>query len=200
MKPKMVVLAGAITLIAVLATPVRPAAQESQGAEAVSSVGTTIAPNRVPLINQPLVPDAAKPGGTAFVLTVNGTGFVSGSVVKWNGSPRATTLVSRSQLKATILSSDIVKPGTASVTVRLAYLFVFRNQRLEAFGPHADEHLAAVLRVAHALDQPALLEPVENVRRRISGKACPLEEPARSDGAARSTEDEVETLVSVALH
>ena len=83
--------------------------------------------------------------------------------------------------------------------VRLAYLFVFRNQGLEAFGPHADEHLAAVLRVAHALDQPALLEPVENVRRRTSGKACPLEEPARSDGAARSTEDEVETLVSVAL-
>ena len=80
--------------------------------------------------------------------------------------------------------------------VRLAYLFVFRNQGLEAFGPHADKHLAAVLRLAHALDQPALLEPVEN---RTSGKACPLEEPARSDGAARSTEDEVETLVSVAL-
>ena len=71
--------------------------------------------------------------------------------------------------------------------VRLAYLFVFRNQGLEAFGPHVSRTRST---------SRALLEPVEN---RTSGKACPLEEPARSEGAARSTEDEVETLVSVAL-
>jgi hypothetical protein len=35
----------------------------------------------VPLINQPLVPTSAQPGGSSFTLTVNGTGFVSGSVV-----------------------------------------------------------------------------------------------------------------------
>jgi hypothetical protein len=96
MKPKMLVLLSAISLVAGLAVPVGLAAQESQQrAEAVNSVDTAIAPNPVPLINQPLVPDAAKPGGTAFVLTVNGTGFVPGSpgsVVKWNGSPLATTL------------------------------------------------------------------------------------------------------------
>ena len=44
--------------------------------------------NPVPLINQPLVPDAVAPGGPAFTLTVNGTGFVSASVVNWNGSAR----------------------------------------------------------------------------------------------------------------
>ena len=71
----------------------------------------------VPLINQPLVPEATRPGGAAFTLTVNGTGFTSGSVVQWNGNPRATTFVSRSQLKATIVSSDIAKAETASVTV-----------------------------------------------------------------------------------
>src|SRR5208283_3197331 len=49
--------------------------------------------NPVPLVNQPLVPDATAPGGADFTLTVNGTGFVSGSVVNWNGSDRPTTFV-----------------------------------------------------------------------------------------------------------
>jgi dienelactone hydrolase len=79
--------------------------------------GAAMAQNPVPLINQPLVPDAIKPGGAEFTLTVNGTGFVSGSVVHWNGSARATTFVSRSRLRATIPSSDIPKSTTASVTV-----------------------------------------------------------------------------------
>jgi predicted dienelactone hydrolase len=76
-----------------------------------------MAQNPVPLINQPLVPDAIRPGAVGFTLTVNGTGFASGAVVKWNGSPRATTFVSKSRLKATVFSSDVAKPGTASVTV-----------------------------------------------------------------------------------
>jgi hypothetical protein len=75
------------------------------------------AANPVPLINQPLVPDATAPGGAGFTLTVNGTGFVSGSVVNWNGGARATTFVSSSELTAAILASDIGKPTTASVTV-----------------------------------------------------------------------------------
>jgi predicted dienelactone hydrolase len=78
---------------------------------------TAIAENHVPLISQPLVPDAIAPGSAGFTLTVNGTGFASGSVVKWNGGPRATTFVSQSRMKATILSSDVVKAGTASITV-----------------------------------------------------------------------------------
>jgi len=73
--------------------------------------------NPVPLINQPLVPDAASPGGKAFVLAVNGTGFVSNSTVNWNGSPLATTFVSASQLTAQVPASDIGQPGTVSVAV-----------------------------------------------------------------------------------
>src|SRR5262249_43152834 len=73
--------------------------------------------NPVPLINQPLVPDAVAPGGAGFPLIVNGTGFVSGSVVSWNSSARATTFVSSSQLAASILVSDIATANTASVTV-----------------------------------------------------------------------------------
>jgi hypothetical protein len=37
--------------------------------------------NPVPFLDQPLVPTAAAPGGPGFTLTVNGAGFVSGSVV-----------------------------------------------------------------------------------------------------------------------
>jgi hypothetical protein len=71
----------------------------------------------VPLVNRPLSPDTAVPGGPAFTLTVNGTGFAQGSVVKWNGRARSTTLVSGSQLTAAILASDIIKAHTAWVTV-----------------------------------------------------------------------------------
>src|ERR1019366_3042856 len=73
--------------------------------------------NPVPFVNQPLVPTTVAPGSSGFTLTVNGTGFVSGSVVNWNGSPRATTFVSASKLKAAIPAADIATNGTATVTV-----------------------------------------------------------------------------------
>jgi hypothetical protein len=76
-----------------------------------------IAQNPVPFVDQPLVPDATAPGGPAFTLTVNGAGFVAASVVNWNGTPRATTFVSRSKLTAAILASDIATASTAAVTV-----------------------------------------------------------------------------------
>jgi len=75
------------------------------------------APNPVPLMNQPLVPDSAAPGGAGFTLTVNGAGFVSGATVDWNGSPRATVFVNESQVTATINTADIAVAVTASVTV-----------------------------------------------------------------------------------
>ena len=52
-------------------------------------------PNPVPLVNQPLVPDAQAPGGSTFTLTVNGTGFVTGSVVNWNGTKLTTSFVNK---------------------------------------------------------------------------------------------------------
>ena len=73
------------------------------------ATGVALAQNPVPLINQPLVPDAIKPVSAGFTLTVNGTGFVSGAVVKWNGNARTTTFVSKSRLTATILSTDVAK-------------------------------------------------------------------------------------------
>jgi VCBS repeat protein len=78
---------------------------------------TAWAQNPVPLISQPLVPEAAAPGGRGFTLTVNGTGFVSGSVVHWNAAAQSTHFVAEGRLTATIAATDIAKAGTASVVV-----------------------------------------------------------------------------------
>ncbi len=71
----------------------------------------------VPFVSLPLVPDATAPGGGDFILTVNGTGFVSNSVVKWNGTALATQFVNGSQLTATVPAADIATASTAWVTV-----------------------------------------------------------------------------------
>lgn len=76
-----------------------------------------LADNALPFINSPLVPGQKAPGAAAFTLTVNGTGFVSGATVNWNGNARTTTFVSSSQLTATINASDLTTAGTAQVTV-----------------------------------------------------------------------------------
>jgi len=57
------------------------------------------------------------PGGAAFTLTVNGTNFVSTSVVKFNGKTEPTTFVSATQITAAIPASDVASAGTAAVTV-----------------------------------------------------------------------------------
>jgi hypothetical protein len=57
------------------------------------------------------------PGSSTLTLTVNGTGFVSGAVVNWNGSPRPTTFISSSQVTAQISSVDVAQKGTNSVSV-----------------------------------------------------------------------------------
>jgi hypothetical protein len=106
MKATFAVCMSAAVLLAVT-IPLRLAAREK----------ATGAANPVPLVNQPLIPASVAPGGGGFTLTVNGTGFVQGSTVNWNGSPRATNFVNGLQLTADILASDVAKASTASVTV-----------------------------------------------------------------------------------
>jgi hypothetical protein len=57
---------------------------------------------------------AGTPGAT---LTVTGSGFVSGSVVQWNGSSRPTTFVDSTKLTATLTASDLAVSAAAQVTV-----------------------------------------------------------------------------------
>ncbi len=74
------------------------------------------ASNPVPVLSS-LSPATTAAGAASFVLTVNGSGFVSASSVQWNGASRVTTFVSSAQLQATILATDVATPGTAQVTV-----------------------------------------------------------------------------------
>jgi len=64
-----------------------------------------------------LSPTSTSAGSSGFTLTVNGTNFVSSSVVDWNGSPRTTIVISATQVTATILAADVNATGTAAVTV-----------------------------------------------------------------------------------
>ncbi len=72
--------------------------------------------NAVPTISG-LSPDHVAAGGSGFILTVNGSNFISSSVVNWNDSPRLTSLVNSGQLTASISQGDIAAVGTAQVSV-----------------------------------------------------------------------------------
>jgi hypothetical protein len=86
--------------------------------------GTTSLPSSFPIDAAPtatitsLSPSSATATGSGFTLTVNGTGFVSGANIKFNGTQlSSTTLVSGTQLTGPVTSGMIASPGTASVTV-----------------------------------------------------------------------------------
>jgi uncharacterized repeat protein (TIGR01451 family) len=81
-----------------------------------SATASTTVNNPVPGISS-LNPSSSFPGGAAFTLTVNGTNFLQGSQVQWNGLDRATTFVSSTQLTAEIPAADITATGTIPVTV-----------------------------------------------------------------------------------
>jgi YVTN family beta-propeller protein len=71
--------------------------------------------NPAPVVTS-LSPASAAALEPGFTLTVNGSSFVQGSAVLWNGSERRTTFVSSTQLIAAIPATDITAAGTAQVT------------------------------------------------------------------------------------
>lgn len=62
-------------------------------------------------------PSTKNAGDPGFTLTVNGTNFVSTSVVRLNGIDKTTTFASSTQVTAVILASDITSSGTSTVAV-----------------------------------------------------------------------------------
>jgi hypothetical protein len=76
------------------------------------------AQNPVPQIVGPVKPQAVAPGGCDFTLTVYGANFVPGAMVNWNGQPRVTKFVSRRELLAQILASDIAQNTAGVISVR----------------------------------------------------------------------------------
>src|SRR5713226_6640260 len=92
---------------------VRATSVVNAAAAAFAAVNIT---NPIPAITT-ISPNSAESGGAAFTLTVNGSNFVTGSVVLWNGSDRPTAFISASQVSAQIPASDIAVAGTAAITV-----------------------------------------------------------------------------------
>jgi sugar lactone lactonase YvrE len=86
------------------ATSVSESFEVTQGSTAVPSVSS-------------LTPASAVLGGTAFTLTVNGTGFVAGAVAEWNGVALSTNFVSATRLTASVAATLIASAGIATVTV-----------------------------------------------------------------------------------
>jgi len=84
----------------------------SRGVTGTGLVGTNPAP-----VLTSVSPTTATAGGAALTLTANGSNFVAGSTLQWNGAARTTTFVSATQLTATIAAADIATAGSASVTV-----------------------------------------------------------------------------------
>jgi hypothetical protein len=81
-----------------------------------SSVVSSQSGNPTPTLAS-ISPASANASGPAFTLTVNGSGFLSGSVIEWNQAPLTTTYVNSQQLTATVPASDLAAPGTAQVAV-----------------------------------------------------------------------------------
>lgn len=157
----------------------------------------------VPAITS-LSPSSVTVGGSAFTLTVNGTGFFAGSAVQVNGSARTTTFVSATQLTAAILASDIAAVGTDQITV-------FNPSLAAAGGTSAPLALAIT---AAALPSPILTSAAPGLTVQGAGRmqltlqganfrpgatvviSPPLTSVAQSDGRTFATDV---TLLSVKL-
>ena len=73
--------------------------------------------NPVPTLTS-LSPNRLRAGGsTPVTLTLTGTNFNAFSVAYWNGAPKATTVLSTTQLQATIPITDLATVGTVPVWV-----------------------------------------------------------------------------------
>jgi Tol biopolymer transport system component len=80
------------------------------------STSPTESSNPVPSLMS-TVPQLVMASGAAFTLMVEGSDFVSSSVVRWNGADRPTTYVDEATLQARITGTDIAAEGMAAVTV-----------------------------------------------------------------------------------
>lgn len=64
-----------------------------------------------------VVPAAVSAGAPETTVTLNGAGFVSTSVVRWNDAPLTTTFISANQLSVRVPAANLVNPSTVFVTV-----------------------------------------------------------------------------------
>ena len=89
---------------------------------ALGMVGATLGLSSVASADNPIPsttsisPSLASVGSSSFIMTVNGSNFVPGSMVHFNGMARSTNYISPAQLTATINAQDVVNSGWFNIT------------------------------------------------------------------------------------
>lgn len=150
-----------------------------------------------------LEPATVVAGSGPLVLTVTGSHFRDGAVVRWNGADRPTTQLDDTRLRVQIPASDIGQAGTAAITV-------FSHQA----GGRASEpatlaiHAAPALPVAEPTAPPApMISSVsptrvaaggENLTLRVSGANFKQDAEVHWNGSARETSGTA-TLLQAAI-
>jgi len=66
-----------------------------------------------------LVPNTAVKGAADVTMTVNGTGFIPGAIINFNGGDQATTFVSATALTTLVRVSAVTVAGPQAVYVRM---------------------------------------------------------------------------------
>ena len=91
-----------------------PVSSNNQANKSTTVTGNAF--NATPNITQ-ISPSLIQAGSSTTTVTVDGTGFTSGSSIQWNGQALPTTFVSAGQMTATVDSSLIQNLGWAQVSV-----------------------------------------------------------------------------------
>jgi hypothetical protein len=88
------------------------------GANSQGVIGiTAIRPNLTAPNLANLSPNTVQAGVSTFTLTVNGSGFVNGATVTWNGANLVTTFVSQARVTAVVNNADVDTIEIVSVRV-----------------------------------------------------------------------------------
>jgi hypothetical protein len=90
------------------------------GGTSLSGVTFTVEPAKPGLTLVSLDPNTAKVGAAPFMITANGTGFMTGDVVTWDGTQLITNVSGATQVTAQVTNDLLTTAGTASVSVATA--------------------------------------------------------------------------------
>ena len=81
-----------------------------------TNLATPVNPNPAPTLSS-LSPSIILLGSQNTTLTINGSNFLQGAIVQFNNSARTTTLVSSTQVSATLTANDLAIASQARITV-----------------------------------------------------------------------------------
>lgn len=142
-----------------------------------------------------IYPNSVIAGSADTIAYVDGSAFVSGSVVNFNGSPRGTAYISPTRLQLTLSSDDLAQAAAAALTVtnpgplvsNSAALtiapanYTVRRIALASPSDFAWDSTNNVFYILLANNQLAILDPVSGNVRMMASPGGPADHMALSD-------------------